>query len=86
LELEKMAGSIQTGCHPAPERRPHGLSPPRTIVSNIVFAPLSPAASRLLQLAQQPAEGINFAFVGEFLAFGKFDQFQNILHLIERLS
>jgi hypothetical protein len=51
-----------------------------------VFTPLTPAASWLLQLAQQPAEGINLAFVGEFLAFGKFDQFQNLFHLIERLS
>ena len=64
----------------------HGLSPCRTLVSDIVFASLTPAASWLLQLAQQPAEGINLAFVGEFLAFGEFDQFQNILHLIERLS
>jgi hypothetical protein len=24
---EETAGSIQTGRHPAPERRPHGLSP-----------------------------------------------------------
>jgi hypothetical protein len=51
-----------------------------------VFASLTPAASWLLQLAQQPAEGINLAFVAEFLAFGEFDQFQNILHLIERFS
>ena len=51
-----------------------------------MFAALTFAASRLLQLAQQPAEGINLAFVGEFLAFGEFDQLQNILHLIERLS
>jgi hypothetical protein len=51
-----------------------------------VFAPLTPDASWLLQLAEQPAEGVNLAFVGEFLAFGKFDQFQNILHLIDRLS
>ena len=50
-----------------------------------MFASLTPAAPGLLQLAQQPAEGINLAFVGEFLAFGEFDQFQNILHLIERL-
>jgi hypothetical protein len=50
-----------------------------------VFTSLAPATSRVLQLAQQPAEGINLAFVGEFLAFGEFDQFQNILHLIERL-
>ena len=51
-----------------------------------MFAALTPAAPGLLQLAQQPAEGINLAFVGEFLAFGKFDQFQNLFHLIERLS
>jgi hypothetical protein len=51
-----------------------------------MFASLTPAAPRLLQLAQQPAEGINLAFVGEFLAFGEFNQFQSILHLIERLS
>jgi len=50
-----------------------------------VFASLASAASWLLQLAQQPAEGINLAFVSEFLAFGKLDQFQNLLHLIERL-
>jgi hypothetical protein len=64
----------------------HGLSQRRTLVSDIVFASLTPAASRLLQLAQQTAQGINLAFIGEFLAFGKFDQLQNILHLIERLS
>jgi hypothetical protein len=51
-----------------------------------MFAPLASAASWLLQLAQQLAEGINLAFVGEFLAFGEFDQLQNFLHLIERLS
>jgi len=51
-----------------------------------VFASLTSAASWRLQLAQQPAEGINLAFDGEFLAFGEFDQFQNILHLIEHLS
>ena len=39
----------------------------------------------MLQLAQQLAEGINLAFVAEFLPLGVFDQFQNILHLIERL-
>jgi hypothetical protein len=50
-----------------------------------VFASLAPAASRMLQLAQQPAERINLMFVGEFLALGVFDEFQNILHLIERL-
>ena len=53
--------------------------------SNIVFASLAPAASRMLQLAQHPAERINLMFVGEFLALGVFDQFQNIFHLIERL-
>jgi hypothetical protein len=51
-----------------------------------VFAPLAPATSRMLQLAQSVTQGINLAFVGEFLAFCKFDQFQSILHLIERLS
>ncbi len=50
-----------------------------------MFAALTSAAPGLLQLAQQPAEGINLAFVSKFLAFGKLDQFQNILHLIERL-
>jgi hypothetical protein len=40
----------------------------------------------MLQLAQQPAERINLAFVAELLPLGVFDQFQNILHLIERLS
>jgi hypothetical protein len=50
-----------------------------------VFAPLAPAAPRMLQLAQQLAEGINLAFIGELLPLGVFDQFQNILHLIERL-
>ena len=39
----------------------------------------------MLQLAQHPAERINLVFVGELLPFGEFDQFQNILHLIERL-
>ena len=50
-----------------------------------MFVSLAPAASRVLQLAQQPAERINLAFVGELLPLGVFDQFQNILHLIERL-
>ena len=39
----------------------------------------------MLQLAQHLAEGINLAFVAEFLPFGHFHQLQNILHLIERL-
>jgi hypothetical protein len=80
-----LAGSTQTGRHPA-HKAAHGLSQRQTSVSDIIFASLTPAASRLLQLAQQPAEGINLAFIGEFLAFGEFNQFQNILHLIERLS
>jgi hypothetical protein len=50
-----------------------------------VFASLASAASWLLQLAQSAAQRINLAFVGEFLPLGVFDQFQNILHLIERL-
>ena len=50
-----------------------------------MFVSLAPAAARLLQLAQQPAERINLAFVAELLPLGVFDQFQNILHLIERL-
>jgi hypothetical protein len=50
-----------------------------------VFAPLAPAASRMLQLAQQLAEGINLAFVTEFLPFSHLHQLQNILHLIEHL-
>jgi hypothetical protein len=50
-----------------------------------VFAPLASAASWLLQLAQSAAQGFNLAFVGELLPLGEFDQFQNILHLIERL-
>ncbi len=82
---EETAGTIQTG---------HTLLPNNGLMdclraersSDVVFAPFTPAAPRLLQLAQQAAEGINLAFVGEFLAFGKFDQFQNILHLTERLA
>jgi hypothetical protein len=58
----------------------------RIPTSDIVFALLASAASWLLQLAQQPTEGINLAFVSKFLAFGEFDQLQNFLHLIERLS
>jgi hypothetical protein len=50
-----------------------------------VFASLAPAASRMLQLAQQLAQGINLAFVAELLPLSMFDEFQNILHLIERL-
>jgi hypothetical protein len=53
--------------------------------SDFVLAPLDPAAARVLQLAQQPAEGINLMFVGKFLPFGVFDQFQNLLHLFQRL-
>ena len=38
--------------------------------SNVVFAPpLAPAASRMLQLTQHLAEGINLAFVAELLPF-----------------
>ncbi len=51
-----------------------------------MLASLTPAAAWLLQLAQQPAEGINLAFIGDFLALGKLDQLQSFLHLIERLS
>ncbi len=39
----------------------------------------------MLQLAQQLAQGINLAFVAELLPLSMFDEFQNILHLIERL-
>jgi hypothetical protein len=68
------------------EKRSHGLSLLRTFIPDFAFASLTPAAPRLLQLAQQPAEGVNLAFIGDFLAFGKLDQFQSFLHLIERLS
>jgi hypothetical protein len=47
--------------------------------------PLTPAAAGRLQLAQQAAQRFNLMFVGEFLAFGMFDQFQNLFHLPERL-
>ena len=50
-----------------------------------MFASLAPAASRVLQLAQQPAERINLMFIGELLPLGVFGEFQNILHLLQRL-
>ncbi len=51
-----------------------------------MFAPLAPAASRMLQLVQSAAQRFNLAFVAELLPFGVFDQFQNIFHLLQRLS
>jgi len=35
--------------------------------------------------AQRAPQRFNFAFVGELLAFGNFDEFEHLLHLIERL-
>jgi hypothetical protein len=48
-------------------------------------ASVVPAAARVLQLAQQAAERFNLVLVGEFLPLGMFRQFQNILHLRQRL-
>jgi hypothetical protein len=36
----------------------------------------------IVDLAQRAAEILDLAFVGEFLAFGQFHQFQNFFHLI----
>lgn len=36
----------------------------------------------IAQLPQGAAQGFDLAFVGELLAFGEFDQFQNFFHLI----
>jgi hypothetical protein len=47
--------------------------------------PVVSIATRVLQLAQQSAERINFVLVGELLPFGVFDQFQYFLHPLQRL-
>lgn len=39
-------------------------------------------AGAVVQLAQRAAQGVNLPFIGQLLAFGKFDQFQYLLHLI----
>ena len=49
------------------------------------LAPVAPVASRMLQLAQQPAERIDLMFVGKLLPLGKFDQLQSLFHLLHRL-
>ncbi|MFO1514642.1 MAG: hypothetical protein U1F83_17315 [Verrucomicrobiota bacterium] len=46
------------------------------------MATLFPRA--VVQLAQGAAQRFNLALVGELLAFGHFDQFQNFFHLIHR--
>jgi len=38
-----------------------------------------------LKLAQGAEQRFDLAFVGELLAFGEFDQFQNFFHLLQRL-
>jgi hypothetical protein len=48
------------------------------------IVPFRSAAARL-KLAQGAEQRFNFAFVGEFLALGEFDQFQNLLHLLQSL-
>ena len=41
-------------------------------------------ARAIMQLAERTAKGFDFAFVSELLALGKFDEFQDFLHLIDR--
>jgi hypothetical protein len=48
------------------------------------FRAIRSVAARL-KLAQRTQQRFDFAFVGEFLAFGQLDQLQNFLHLLERL-
>ena len=50
-----------------------------------MLAPLASAATRMVQLAHQPAERINLVFIRKFLAFGMFDQLQDIFHLCQCL-
>ena len=47
--------------------------------------PVAPAASRVLQLAQQPAEGINLVLVGKLLPLGVFHQLQHLVHALRSL-
>jgi len=39
-----------------------------------------------LKLAQGAEQGFDLAFVRELLAFGKFDQLQNFLHVFQRVA
>ena len=62
-------------------------SPDVVLASFAPFASLTslaPAAARVLQLAQQPAERVNLMFIGQLLALGMFHQLQDILHLLQR--
>jgi hypothetical protein len=47
--------------------------------------PLSPFVARLMNFAQSLAQRFNFPLVGDFLAFGQFDELKHFLHLVERL-
>lgn len=42
-------------------------------------------AGTIIQLAQRAAQRFDLSFVGQFLAFGQLDQFQNFFHLIHRV-
>ena len=48
------------------------------------FGAIQPVAARL-KLAQGAQQRFDFALVSELLALGEFDQFQNFLHLLQRL-
>ena len=38
-----------------------------------------------MNFAQHLAQRLDFAFVGDFLAFSQFDELKHFLHLVERL-
>jgi hypothetical protein len=56
----------------------------RMVESLLSFRWFGPVATRL-ELAQRAEQRFDFAFVGEFLALGVLDEFQNFFHLFQRL-
>ena len=42
--------------------------------------------TRWLDAAQRPAKFFNFPLIGEFLALGNFDQFENLVQQVNGLS
>ena len=55
------------------------------MVSEAPLMAVSAAAAGMLQLAQEPTQGIDFMLVGQFLPLSLFDQFENTFHLVQRL-
>jgi hypothetical protein len=46
---------------------------------------IGPRAARRLDAAERPAKFLNLALVGELLAFGEFDEFENFVELVKRV-